>query len=58
MILNALVERNDDGSYAISAREETSGNYICGYGDSLEEAKQDFAEGLRQSYNSYNRNTV
>ena len=47
--INATVERNSDGYYAIIGKEKIAGCNFVGYGDSVAEAKEDFLIGIRES---------
>lgn len=42
MRIKALVEKGNDGMYSISSEEAIGGNWICGYGNTIEDAKEDF----------------
>lgn len=47
--INATIERNQDGYYAIVGEEKIAGCYFAGYGDSVQEAKADFLIGIQES---------
>lgn len=48
-IINATIERNTNGFYAIVGKETVAGCYFTGYGNSVSEAKEDFLIGIRES---------
>lgn len=48
MKIQALVERNDNNFYAISTAEAVAGCYFAGYGSTVQEAKADYAESMRE----------
>lgn len=48
MKIKALVERNDNNFYTITAEEEIDGCYFAGFGYSVEEAKCDFMESVNE----------
>ncbi|MGN0224083.1 MAG: pilus assembly protein HicB [Muribaculaceae bacterium] len=48
MKLQALVERNDNNFYAITTEQPVAGNYFGGYGYSVQEAKADYMECVRE----------
>lgn len=48
MRVKALVERNDNNFYAITTDQAVAGNYFGGYGYSVQEAKADYMESVRE----------
>lgn len=49
MVITAIIEKNDDGFYAISSEDVIAGCHFCGYGYSAQEAKSDFFAGIKES---------
>lgn len=49
MKITAIIERNDNGFYAITSPDVVSGCHFGGYGYSVAEAKTDFMEGISES---------
>lgn len=47
--INATIERNTNGFYAIVGKQTIAGCYFTGYGNSVAEAKEDFLIGIRES---------
>ena len=48
MRVKAFVERNDNNFYAITTEQAVAGNYFGGYGYSVQEAKSDYMESVRE----------
>ena len=48
MRVKAFVERNDNNFYAITTEQAVAGNYFGGYGYSVQEAKADYMESVRE----------
>ena len=48
MRIRALVEKNDNNFYAITTEQAVVGNYFAGYGYSVQEAKADYMESVRE----------
>lgn len=48
MRIKAFVERNDNNFYAITTEQAVAGNYFGGYGYSVQEAKADYMESVRE----------
>lgn len=46
--LKATIQRDNEG-YSIVGSEKIARCYFAGYGDSVEEAKKDFMDGIRES---------
>lgn len=49
MKITATVEKNDNNFYAITSADVVAGCHFGGYGYSVQEAKQDFMEGIEES---------
>jgi predicted RNase H-like HicB family nuclease len=49
MNITAIIERNDNGFYAITSNDVIAGCHFGGYGYSVQEAKDDFYEGIKES---------
>ncbi len=49
MKITAVVERNENKFYAITSEDVIAGCHFGGYGYSVQEAKEDFMEGIRES---------
>lgn len=49
MKITATVERTDSNFYSIISEDVIAGCHFAGYGDSVQEAKQDFYEGIEES---------
>lgn len=49
MKITAIIERNDNGFYAITSPDVICGCHFGGYGYSVAEAKTDFMEGITES---------
>lgn len=47
--ITAIVEKNDNGFYAITSDDVIAGCHFGGYGFSAKEAKEDFMEGINES---------
>lgn len=47
--ITALIERNDNGFYAIMADSPVCKSYFAGYGYSVKEATEDFMECIKES---------
>lgn len=48
MKVKALVEKNENNFYSIISEQDVAGNYFGGYGYSVQEAKADFMECVRE----------
>ena len=48
MKVKAIVEKNDNNYYAITTEQAVAGNYFGGYGYSVQEAKTDYMESIRE----------
>ena len=48
MKIKALVERTDNNFYSIISEQAVAGNYFGGYGYSVQEAKADYMESMRE----------
>lgn len=49
MKIKATVEKNDNNFYAITCDKVIAGCHFSGYGYSVQEAKSDFMEGIKES---------
>lgn len=49
MKITAVVEKNDNNFYAITSDDVIAGCHFGGYGYSVQEAKTDFMEGIKES---------
>lgn len=47
--VEALIEKGTDGLYAITSSAMIGHSYLGGYGESVEEAKEDFVESIREA---------
>lgn len=47
--LKATVEKSNDGSYCIVCKDMIAGCHFAGYGNSVQEAKEDFLIGIKES---------
>lgn len=48
MVITALIERNGNGFHTVISEDKVDGCYIAGYGDTVEEAKNDFIIGIAE----------
>ena len=49
MNITAIVERSSDGLFCIYSNETIGKDYLGGYGESVEEAKQDFLSSVQEA---------
>ncbi len=49
MKITAVVEKNDNNFYAITSDDVIAGCHFGGYSYSVQEAKADFMEGIKES---------
>lgn len=49
MKISAVIERNDNNFFAITSEDVIAGCHFGGYGYSVQEAKDDFYEGIKDS---------
>lgn len=49
MKITAVIERNDNNFYAITCKDVIAGCHFGGFGYSVQEAKTDFMESIRES---------
>ena len=47
----AIVERGSDGLYSVYSNDHFGNSYFGGYGDSVEKAKTDFIESIKEAIN-------
>ncbi len=45
----AIVERGSDGLYSVYSEDHFGNSYFGGYGDSVEKAKEDFFESIKEA---------
>ena len=45
----AIVERGSDGLYSVYSDDHFGNSYFGGYGDSVEKAKEDFFESIKEA---------
>jgi predicted RNase H-like HicB family nuclease len=49
MKITAIIERNDNNFYAITSEDVIAGCHFGGYGYTVQEAKADFFDGIKES---------
>ena len=49
MDIKAIIEKGKDGVYAVRSDVQIGHSYLGGFGDSVEEAKEDFLESLKEA---------
>jgi hypothetical protein len=47
--ITAIVERSSDGLYSVYSEDHFGNSYLGGYGDSVEQAKADFLESIKEA---------
>lgn len=47
--ITAIVERSSDGLYSVYSEDHFGNSYFGGYGDSVEKAKADFLESIKEA---------
>lgn len=47
--VKALIEKGKDGLYAITSDAKFGNSYLGGYGESVEDAKEDFVESIKEA---------
>lgn len=53
----AIVERGSDGLYSVYSNDHFGNSYFGGYGDSVEKAKADFFESIKEAINEQQTET-
>jgi len=49
--IKAIVERGADGLYSVYSEDHFGNSFLGGYGDSVEKAKTDFLESIKEAIN-------
>lgn len=50
MKITAIIEKGSDGLYSVRSEQHFGSNYFGGYGDCVDDAKEDFIESVEEAF--------